>query len=357
MNIPRAEFPLRTEAVCMFKRINIPEEQLLFLDDVDLQRLYNLGNLNVLLVDHNRLASHQKFLEPAVHRIIDHHVDENQCSRASGSENRTIEMVGSCATLVANNLLNISEQKQQPEEQPQPSIDPSLAELLLGTILVDTVNCDPSKGRTTNADIKAVEVLSSVPLHSPNLSKDALFETLREAKFSLASLTIDELLRKDYKEDLACSTPFGISSVGMSLWEMAKRDCEREPLKGSVDTQKDDLITKAVYSFMERKGLSLLVIMSTFYEGESFQRQLAFIHKDDAALTEKISSLCSSNSSANLQMVPLAPLQSPVAADLSTIKDQKTKGLPSPFLSFSQNNSAASRKVVLPLVQGIVSGL
>lgn len=67
---------------------------LLFTDDVSLENLLSTGKLQVILVDHNKLAKQQQILKSAVIGIIDHHVDEKQYQETTAG-NRIIEMVGS----------------------------------------------------------------------------------------------------------------------------------------------------------------------------------------------------------------------------------------------------------------------
>ena len=54
--------------------------------------------------------------------------------------NKTVELVGSCSTLVAEKCLALD------------VLDGHMCSLLLGTILLDTVNLDPRAGRTTGKD-------------------------------------------------------------------------------------------------------------------------------------------------------------------------------------------------------------
>ena len=90
-------------------------------------------DLQVTLVDHNvpdeKLRSH-------VIEIIDHHEDAEaiQCPRV-------MEYVGSCATLVAERLLNNKDYEMTKEK----------ATMLLSAILADTSNLD-AKRRTTDKD-------------------------------------------------------------------------------------------------------------------------------------------------------------------------------------------------------------
>ena len=139
INCPRGDFALRTEAVYLFAALDVDVDALLFIDEINLEPLYRSGRLSLTLVDHNTLSAAQAKYTDAVDGVIDHHADGGLYPQA---EPRTIEPVGSAATLVAEAVL-----------QDRPAlIDSVSATLLLGTILLDTVNLDPAAGRVTAKD-------------------------------------------------------------------------------------------------------------------------------------------------------------------------------------------------------------
>ncbi|KAJ2385841.1 hypothetical protein H4S02_004138, partial [Coemansia sp. RSA 2611] len=101
INTPRADLVLRPECSLLLSHTleaaGASLSSLTFIDDVDLAR----HPMDIWLVDHNAPASRQAFLEPYVRGIVDHHVDEGKCL---GAKERQIEVVASCATLVAQRL-------------------------------------------------------------------------------------------------------------------------------------------------------------------------------------------------------------------------------------------------------------
>jgi len=76
--------------------------------------------------------------------LSDHHKDQ---WRADLKVSKQIELVGSCCTLVAEKLLTMD------------VLDSQITSLLLGTILLDTVNLDPRAGRSTDKDKEVVHQL------------------------------------------------------------------------------------------------------------------------------------------------------------------------------------------------------
>ncbi|XP_074927482.1 exopolyphosphatase PRUNE1-like [Chelonoidis abingdonii] len=55
LNIPRSEFPLRTESSFLLQEQQIPDTCLIFRDEIDLHALHRAGSLSLTLVDHHIL--------------------------------------------------------------------------------------------------------------------------------------------------------------------------------------------------------------------------------------------------------------------------------------------------------------
>jgi hypothetical protein len=80
-----------------------------------------------------------------------------------------------------------------------------MAQLLMGPILLDTVNFASDSARFNEKDTRAFEALKKISTTAdsasvPSQSPQALFDKLQAEKFSVASLSSRDLLRKDYKE-------------------------------------------------------------------------------------------------------------------------------------------------------------
>ena len=116
---------------------------------------------NVTLVDHNRLSSsslplltnnaahHHKL---CVVEIVDHHLDEgyhhDTCRHRNIAFAHGAATVASTCTLVVERL----------QEQDGSSFPAPLSLLLLGVILLDSVNLQPSAGKDTPRDVTAVQL-------------------------------------------------------------------------------------------------------------------------------------------------------------------------------------------------------
>ncbi len=203
LNIFREEIALRKDILHLFQQLGISSDDLLFLDDqVPLDDLFAQDKLRFTLVDHNILRPRQEHLSDAVERIVDHHADENKQYPLLTEENKTIAIVGSATTLVAEKIFSSS----------QIAMSSELATLLIGPILIDTANLQ-SEEKTTERDTNAVQLLQSL---APDLPPN-FYEELLEAKNDVSGLTPAMLLSKDFKEYLDGKLLYGISSLPATI--------------------------------------------------------------------------------------------------------------------------------------------
>ncbi|XP_049980534.1 exopolyphosphatase PRUNE1 [Alexandromys fortis] len=202
LNINRAELPLRGDNVFFLQKVQIPESALVFRDEIDLHALHQAGQLTLILVDHHVLPKSDAALEEAVAEVLDHRpIEQKYCPPCHVS----VELVGSCATLVAERIL-----------QGAPEIlDRQTASLLHGTIILDCVNMDAKVGKTTPKDSKYVEKLEALFPDLPQ-RKD-IFDSLQKAKFDVSGLTTEQMLRKDQKTIYRQGTKVTISAIYMDL--------------------------------------------------------------------------------------------------------------------------------------------
>lgn len=233
INIPREDFALRTETDYIFQKLGVKKENLQFYPEVQplLDQLKSSGSLHLILVDHNKLATSQEKLGDIVEEIVDHHKDEGLYNVPTNK--RTIEMVGSCCTLVAEKIFSDSTWAQS-------VLTPVVAELLLGTILLDTVNLDPKYKKVTPKDTDyAVRLAQKINFES-NKQKE-LFDVLQEKRFDVSSLQTYDLLRADYKQWQMGNVMVGISSCKRSFAEWFQKDpnmtkdCERVTINMKLD--------------------------------------------------------------------------------------------------------------------------
>uniref|UniRef100_A0A8C9G420 Prune exopolyphosphatase 1 n=1 Tax=Pavo cristatus TaxID=9049 RepID=A0A8C9G420_PAVCR len=184
LNIPRADFALRTETTFLLRELSIPDSSLIFRDEIDLAGLHRAGLLSLTLVDHHILPSADAALEDAVVDVLDHRPLEREWAPSC---QLTVELVGSCATLVTERIA----------QGPPGVLDRTTAALLHGTILLDSVNLSPAAGKATPRDALCVSLLESrFPELPPH---DSIYGALQAAKFDVSGLTTEQMLRKDLK--------------------------------------------------------------------------------------------------------------------------------------------------------------
>ncbi|NXY80075.1 PRUN1 Exopolyphosphatase, partial [Glareola pratincola] len=171
LNIPRADFALRTETTFLLREQGIPAASLIFRDEIDLGGLHRAGLLSLTLVDHHILPGADATLEEAVVEVLDHRPLERD--RGLGCR-VTAEPVGSCATLVTERIA----------QGPPGVLDRPTAALLHGTILLDCVNLSPAAGKVTPRDVACVSLLEE---RFPELpARDTVFKALQAAKFDVS---------------------------------------------------------------------------------------------------------------------------------------------------------------------------
>ncbi len=298
INIPRADYKLRTEAVYLFTEAGIDPDWLIFIDEIDLAALNSRGRLKIALVDHNKPAAAQADFASTVIEVIDHHKDEGLFT---GATPRVIEPVGSAATLVAQAIL----------DRDPALLEEGSAKLLLGTILLDTVNLDPEAKRATEQDEKIVDQLLSLS----GANRTELFDTLQFEKFNVSALSSADLLRKDYKQWKMGETRVGISSVLLSVADWLKKDAG---------------LSASLAGYAKSQGLDVLIAMNA-YTNPDFTRELVTYCPDEALRTRLLDFL-------NASDLGLSAISSD-AVDAATAL-------------YAQANLGYSRKKLQPLLDG-----
>ncbi|KAM9489332.1 exopolyphosphatase PRUNE1 [Clarias gariepinus] len=297
LNIPRAEFPLRSDSIFLLRESGLSQDQLLFRDEVDLHRLQNLA---ITLVDHNVLPEADRTLENAVVEVIDHHrLDRTESSSCPV----TVEPVGSCATLVTERIV-----QKAPE-----LLDQQVAQLLYGTIITDCVNMAPEAGKVTPKDSQYVILLES---RFPKLPpRSILFQSLQNAKFDVSGLTTEQMLLKDMKTLSGGDLRLAVSVIYMTLEAFLQRE----------------FLQQELCEFCHKHNYNLLVAMTiSFIDNKEPFRQMAVYSSSSRNRDEVIKAL----EKARNPNLNLSPMSSPYT-------DVK---------AYVQGNTVASRKKVLPII-------
>jgi exopolyphosphatase len=334
--------------------------------------------MTVTLVDHNKLSLDIMIAASTtttttttttnswtVTEILDHHLDEgahlDTCSMDSQrriiafDSQTSAALVASTCTLLVERWLQ-SSSTTTTTTATTISFPPTLAILLLGVILLDSINLSPKAGKTTQRDILAVQALQSqtdwkalaLPdelWNNNDSSKEektpdttALFETLQNQKFHPAfwkGLTARQALNLDYKsftvdnnnnvvdddDDNQGSVTFGVSSILQTMSEFF--------LKANV--------LEAVQEEMRRQNLQFFSLMCCDFSGETPRRQLVLICPDKA-MSESMLRFLERQGTLELDILE----------ERTTTTTTDDDGLLHAVL-INQGNAKASRKQVAPI--------
>ncbi|KAG0721574.1 Exopolyphosphatase PRUNE1 [Chionoecetes opilio] len=303
LNIPVADYPLKSEVTHWLQRHGIYQNSLLFRDEVNLGRLQEGGSLRMTLVDHHVLPPADARLQAAVVGVLDHRPLEPNAPACEGGS-VIVEQVGSCCTLVAEQVLS-----RNPA-----LLDPVTASLLYGTIILDTVNLNPAAKRVTPKDVEVSTQLAR--LMSPPPSSVEVFQELSQAKANVSGLTCDQLLRKDVKVATGGGLRVGVASVPLRLTELLARS------EGG----------RSLTEHLATRSYSLLVLLGFTTTQETVTRDLA-VFCPDASLRDQVVSQLVEGQGGVLQLAPL--------------EYEGVEGC----AAFRQGNVGASRKMVMPLLK------
>ncbi|GFY45277.1 exopolyphosphatase PRUNE1 [Trichonephila inaurata madagascariensis] len=259
LNVKRKELAVRTEVVFFLEETSINISDVICIDEIDLKALHEKGKLSVVLVDHNTLSTEQSYLDSRVVQILDHHEIDNPDKIKK--LNSKIEPVGSCCTLVADEILNSN-----------PAImDPQIAMLLYGTIVLDTICLNETAQRVTEKDRKIVEKLET---YLPGVSRNEVFDTLQKVKFDVSKLTPVQLLYKDTKLISDNSTSIALVSFPTLIQDVLQEASFLDAL--------DDMASS--------KNLNSIIILGLkVAEGQSaVRRQIAVYDRNPSSLEKVI---------------------------------------------------------------------
>jgi len=328
--------------------ITDPSSSLLFIDSPQIRK--DAAGADVTLVDHNVLDHRFEKREGwQVREILDHHRDEGRYKKTCSGPARNIAfqddeaLVSSTTTLIAEKLDEVWE--------PPGMYPASTGLLLLGTILLDTVNLSPEVGKVTQRDVDALQVLVNrtrwfdLSEHSlsilqindrtPQPDLTSVFNVLQNAKYDSdywTSLTVIDALRYDYKDFSDNNGDrFGISTVLMPMQSfLAKKN-----------------IWSNISRYMDDVGVQFLFIMFAFQQDGVFHRQLSLCGKNmDEDVLSNIAAYLNRPGQSSLGLQD-------VSADLLHFHDKGSSrqqhGIS--IKTYSQTNIRPSRKQIGPMIE------
>jgi len=326
----------------------------------DVNDLIAIDQLNLLpkqatltLADHNFFRGKEPY-EWIVTEIVDHHIDEGKHTDTCPSSKRDIAfedsraLVASTTTLVAEQFYATATTSEMP---------PTLAILLLGTILLDSINMSPQAGKGTPRDAAAIKKLLdntdwaqlTLPDDIVTIDDDGnkgcapdptkLFNQLQNAKFSPKfwnGLTAEQAIRMDYKSfsiRAAESSSSSTSSLGLAsiLLEMT-HFCDKH----------EETLLETMARVMEEDQLEIFGAMfNTFGDGDQRRRQISLASYDKPTLDRLIEYLTvDTTTTPDLKLEVLHREEGKIIGKEEILY----------VVRMEQNNVAASRKQVAPIL-------
>jgi exopolyphosphatase len=318
----------RPETLLLLKWAGIATSDLIYFDNPQVRARATTATL----VDHNHLQA-DGYDHCRVVGIIDHHQDDgmhSDCPTRQIAYSGGKVLVASTCTLLAEFLMNDHPANNLLKTASPPTPPhPALATLLLGVILLDSVNLQVQAGKVTDRDRNAVAFLvnntewanSCLPVScrsnddsTPDLSK--VFETLQQAKFDRdfwMALSIRDALRLDYKSFR--DNAFGIATVLIS-WNDFK--------------EKKNLVAE-LKSFVDEIQTQLLIVMFGYQDADGRLKRELLLYSSSETTGYSRDMVADFLIAKNLDLHPI------------NVDDAQ-------LLVFVQGNAKASRKQVAPLV-------
>jgi len=360
LNIPRADIALRPELLALLPHANVDADHLITLDDLpDLARIGSELPPDItrwILVDHNALqGTLGSVYSKRVVGVIDHHDDEGRVPQDTGDEPRIITKSGSCMSLVTNysrdawdrlssNALSSGAAHGQDDSLADDSAvttlwDAQVAQLAMASILIDTHDLK-DENKTTDQDREAVEYLAAKVNMSPRISKDfdrgMFFTKLSDAKRDVDSLSLTDILRKDYKQWNEGDQTLGMSSVVKPVNYLQRKASDQA--RTQQDGKVDGAFIDAIKGFAAERNLDIFAIMTTFTADDgSFARELLVISSSGRGATSVKKFVDKSSTELELE-------------ELDGRDDDKTL-----LRYWRQKNVSCSRKQVAPMLRKAMS--
>ncbi|KAJ0184282.1 hypothetical protein K1T71_000705 [Dendrolimus kikuchii] len=199
LNVDRQDYDLKTEVVYALKEQGIGKEMLVFRDDQDLKSLIiKSKKTSIILVDHHVLSKNDSYMAPHVTEAIDHRPLDSKDWKYSPDCRRTIELVGSCCSLVAQRVRDLSALVAKEGDFFKEFM--TCADLLHSTIILDTVNFSKEVNKATPRDEEVMLYLESLLKYKDCESeRKRKLDSLVAARSDVSSLNTAQLLRKDVK--------------------------------------------------------------------------------------------------------------------------------------------------------------
>ena len=307
----------RPEVAFLFRTLGLDQtitDSLRFIDDPLFTAATTETKKKLTLVDHNRAeeifqsnSNNNNNIDWEVVEILDHHHDEGKHTDSCTGDRRNIAFANDKA-LVASTCTLVAERLKALQTENSKKYPATLSTLLLGTILLDSVNMIPEAGKGTPRDAAAIQDLLKQTdwtsmknsnqgaveawweKNSEHPDTTRMFDSLQAAKFDPTfwnGLSVIDALRLDYKRFSATSAQkkpvvFGASAVLLPMQDFLSKTTTGETSHG---------VTQNIATYMtEHASVDFLVILFFFQcpkSGDN-RRQLMFCEINRANDNESV---------------------------------------------------------------------
>ncbi|KAG6464674.1 exopolyphosphatase PRUNE1 [Manduca sexta] len=279
LNVDRQDYELKTEVAFCLRDNEINDDHLVFRDDHDLVQLTNATKTNVVLVDHHVLAAKDQFLSPYVTEIIDHRPLQEWSY--NDDTRSTMEVVGSCSTLVAQRINNLCTLLSTEGAFFESHV--ICAKLLHSSIILDTVNFSKEVNKATPHDEEMILFLESLlKTEDCESFRKTQLDRLVAARSDVSRLSPAQLLRKDVKI---------LKDVLVPSFPILVKDFLQRP--GALD---------AVTEALGKRGCSLALLLGMDLEG-GLRRDMAVYCPDDSTKGHKLTKFLQEWTSPSLKLL------------------------------------------------------
>jgi exopolyphosphatase len=338
LQTPRADLSLRPENLYALEFSGIDPASLLTGDEIPADAP-PAGKY--ALLDHNaltgRFAAHDDIRVTA---IVDHHEDEKRHPEASP---RIVESpTGSCSSLIGRLI-----QKEWDAGMSRP-----VARLLLCAVLIDTGGLKAGgKAEVTDREVAlfllekaglvSADAGTIVDVHDVKEAKE-LTRILTTRKTSVDSLSLRDLLRRDYKEYRFVPSWMAEGSLLVGLASVPR---SIKAITGGNQKGREELAT-ACAAWINEKGLDMLGVLTSWkHEGKGskkgkHRRETLWVVRTDKEVEDRLWK--GLEGSAELELERKESVMEEAAG-----RDLKMR-------LYEQGNGQATRKVITPLVRAII---
>ncbi|XP_031625962.1 exopolyphosphatase PRUNE1 [Contarinia nasturtii] len=310
MNINRTNLPLKTEVTYFMQQHSIDIDDLVCCNEVS-SELLNVSKF--ILVDHHIATG----IVPAIDRVIkifDHRPVDPKNAHILSDYATKIQEVGSCATLIADEIRNVEGSFAAQDDT---------INFLRGPIVLDTINFSVSADKARPLDIEINKEVEA-KLGKNDNDRLKLFNDLVKARSDVSSLTALQLLSKDMKM---------LSSVDKSKIVAIPGF----PILVEDYLQKENVL-ESLRQFGDERNCDILVLMGMKeLTTGGIRRDIAIVTLRESELTKKVIEKLTIENREYLQL------------------QDKHNDLLAVQL-FEQQNVKASRKQISPIIQKALNG-